>query len=190
MDCSLLPPIHTSLNTSSMEMGLEDYGRKTWPCLFLWALACRLWVISETLCLFNLKSSLQWKFFPLEILVNLIAIEMHKWNDKSCILSAIIVIFFYLLESDLCCIDELQFFKVYFPISKVRLFIKWLAKNVILPSPVFFPSYFKNVSWVWRNWLGIYGACTSLSEWIFFTWNFKASNNTLFKAEIWKTSSI
>ena len=33
-------------------------------------------------------------------------------------------IFFYLLEPDLYCIDELQFFKVYFPISKVRLFIK------------------------------------------------------------------
>ena len=40
------------------------------------------------------------------------------------ILSAIMAIFFYLLEPDLYCIDELQFFKVYFPISTVRLFIK------------------------------------------------------------------
>lgn len=90
---------------------------KTWHWLSLWAHNCRFWAISETPCLFNLKSSLQWKFLPLEILVNLIAIEMHKWNDKSCILSAITAIFFYLLESDLCCIDELHFFKVYFPIS-------------------------------------------------------------------------
>ena len=118
--------------------GLQHF---TWPWLSLWAHDCRFWAISETPCWFNLQSSLQWKFLPLEILVNLIAIEMHKWNDKSCILSAITAIFFYLLESDLCCIDELHFFKVYFPISKVRLFIKWLAQNVVLPSPVFPPLF-------------------------------------------------
>lgn len=111
--------------TSNMTWGFRKW--KTWPCLSLWAHDCRFWAISETPCLFNLKSSLQWKFLLLEILVNLIAIEMHKWNDKSCILSAIMAIFFYLLESDLCYIDELHFFKVYFPISKVRLFIRWLA---------------------------------------------------------------
>lgn len=88
------------------------WRQKTWHWWSLWAHNCRFGAISETPCLFNLKSRLQWKSLPLEIPVNLIAIEMHKWNDKSCILSAIIAILFYLLESDLCCIDELHFFKV------------------------------------------------------------------------------
>lgn len=136
--------------TSPLELWLEDYGNNGLALAVPLGPACRLWAISETPCLFHLKSSLQWKFLPLEILVTLIAIEMHKWNDKSCILSAIIAIFFYLLESDLCSIDESGFFKVYFPISKVRLFVKWLAQNVILPSPVIFFSLFlsnfKNMS--------------------------------------------
>lgn len=124
----------------------ELWRQKTWHWWSLWAHNCRFWAISETPCLFNLKSRLQWKSLPLEIPSNLIAIEMHKWNDKSCILPAIIAIFFYLLESDLCCIDELHFFKVYFPISKVRLFIKWLAWNAVLPSPAASPPppYLKN----------------------------------------------
>lgn len=158
------------LTISSLDLGQEDFGSRkpgsgcpSGPLLidselFLKLLACSF-----------LKNSLQWKFLPLEIFVNLIAIEMHKWDDKSCILSAIIAIFFYLLESDLCSVDELHFFKVYFPVSKVRLFIKWLAQNVILPSPVlFFHSYFKNVSHVWRNWLGIYEARTCVYYYIFY----------------------